>query len=352
MKKIFICFLLSLCFIVPSFAKIGAPTSDLNENKEALEKLQKKLDKKQQKEKKKKLKEEKRKKKEEAKRLAPRMVETKEEWLKEASSTDRIKRNFEKKQPDINNKLNPLEDPTAYFVKYNDPPGEREINLSSIKKNKFLHSQGVVTSDFKRLAYVEYSFNPEFNQISSELFVLPLNENDSRLERIKNPNLLLADREFTYSSGKTELRKNLMSAITIIDWKDDNSALLAKEKTGSLIEGIFRTNISVVYFDEEGLTIAYQVFSDLEQKIKKYWLENKKIHLNFYRWDIKPLGWSAENPEEIVALAYAFSKDNKKTYLGAWGVNYLTGDIRLLSLDNTTFNISTGALTVKYDIDR
>lgn len=350
--RYFILFILFFSLIMPVFSKIGNPTSGLYDNQKAQEKLQKKLAKKAKKELKKEKREKKRKERAEKKRLAPRMVETREEWLAESTSKPRILRENPYSEPEPNKNLNPIEEPIIYFVKYNDPPGGNEANLDLIKKRKFLHSEGVATEDFKRLAFVEYSFNPEFNQITSELFILPLNENDTRLDRLKNPNLLLADRDFTFSSGKTELKRDMMSSLTIVDWNQDGSAVLIKEKTGSLIDGLYRTAVAVVYFDGDGITSAYQTFSNLEQTIKSYWREEKNIQLNFYRWDIKPLGWSAEVADEIISLAYAYTSDNKKTFLGAWAVNYLTGEIRLISLEDTVFDLSISGIKIKYDLDR
>ncbi len=281
----------------------------------------------------------------------PKMVETKQEWLELAKSTNRLDRQNPYKEPEKNENLLPLEENKAYFVKYNNPPGEYEVNLENIQKTKVLNSIGVASEDITKLAYVKYYYQPSCNQISSEVFVLPLDGSKSRKERLLKPNLLLSDREFTLSSAKFYLKKDLLSSLTIVDWAPDNSSLLLKEKIGSRVTGIYKTNICLVYFDPSGITIAYRRFDNLSDDIRKYWRENNNILLNFQRWDIKVLGYSKENPNEVIALAYAYATNNKEVFLGAWGLDITSGETRLISLTEKSFNISISGVIINFDYE-
>lgn len=280
----------------------------------------------------------------------PKMVETKEEWIMEAQDIDLQERENPAKNPPVNKKLTIVQPPSAFLVKYNNPPGSPEADIALIKKNKMARSKGVANDDFTRMAYSQYNFYPNFNQISSEVFVMPLDTSKTMVERMKNANILLADKSFTLTSAKYYYKRNLFSALIVLDWSKDGDVLLVKEKIGSLDTGIFRTNICVVFVDDDVKTSEYKRFDNLEDSIKDYWAKKEGIRLNFYRWNITPLGWNKENEDEIISLAYAYDKKGQKVFLGAWGLNYKTEEVRLISLSETRYEIAIYGNVISFKV--
>ncbi len=280
----------------------------------------------------------------------PKMVETKEEWLNQAQNIDLQDRENPAKDPPVNKKLTVVQPPAPFLVKYNNPPGSPEADIALIKKEKMARSKGVANDDFTRMAYSQYNFYPNFNQISSEVFVMPLDTSKTIVERMTRANVLLADKSFTLTSAKYNYRRNLFSALTVLDWSKNGDVLLVKEKIGSLEGGIFRTNICVVFVDENVKTSAYKRFDNLEDTIKDYWAQKQGIRLNFYRWNIKPLGWNKENEDEIISLAHAWDKNGQEIFLGAWGLNYKTDAVRLISLSETRYEIAIYGNVISFKI--
>ena len=70
----------------------------------------------------------------------------------------------------------------------------------------------------------------------------------------------------------------------------------------------------------------------LNEMIKAYWFDNQNLILNHIRWDLNPLGFSA-NGNEIIVLTWAYNKEGKKVSLGRWAVDLENGNPRLIPED-------------------
>lgn len=97
-------------------------------------------------------------------------------------------------------------------------------------------------------------------------------------------------------------------------------------------------------YDNEKENIGFGVRMNLlNEMIKAYWFDRQNLILNHIRWDLNPLGFNSQNSDEIIVLAYAYTKNNKKVSLGRWAVNINDGLPRLV-LDDEQISIEANAL--------
>ena len=87
-------------------------------------------------------------------------------------------------------------------------------------------------------------------------------------------------------------------------------------------------------------------FSNLNEEIKKYHAKTG-LALDNYRWDIKPLGFSKDNPEIIVIESFAWDKNKKQIFLGLWGIDCTNASIKLISETPKPVEISANGIIVK-----
>lgn len=284
------------------------------------------------------------------------MVQTVEEWMERATDVKMEHRFSEPYKEEPNSKLvDKLEWPT-FFEKYNNTPGSRELNLEKLMLDKSVRSQGVISPDFKLMAYTESYYHPSNQQTSSAFFIYPLDTMKGKKQRVTEANVFAGARKTALLSSSIEdLRQFLFSSFTIVDWSKDNKMVLLKEKVGSTIEGVYQTYVWVYFLgdtkdsDDEMDETAYlngaygKKYDELNEIIKEYWFSKDRLNLNHYRWDIKPLGFLSKNENIVVCTAYTYDEKLKEhIFLGLWGINVLTGENTLLSETlNDGFEIST-----------
>ena len=118
------------------------------------------------------------------------MPKTEQEWFENAKSVPLNERDNPKIEPKQNKKLTKVKPKEPYLVRYNNPPGLSEVNLSQIVHDGIVTSAGVADESVKKMAYVSYFYNPPYNQISSKLYILPLENTFPLTSRIQNANIL------------------------------------------------------------------------------------------------------------------------------------------------------------------
>ena len=282
-----------------------------------------------------------------SKREAEKMVQTREEWEEKAKNINLEERDVPQYQRPEDKDFKPKSPPSKKFVKYNVNPGSREADISQIIKKQDIKSQGVFDPDFKYIAYAQYYYSPLYDQISSDIYVQKLKDGMTRMKKALSATTLNTKRTPAISSGTEEFRRNLFSTLTIVDFSKDSKKLLVKEKVGSSVEGIFRTYVWVYFMQGEQIEWFAIKFNNLNEQIKEFHARKSHIALDNYRWDIKPLGFSKENPDTIISEAYAWDKDKNKIFLGVWGLNCKDASVQLLSETPAPFEISINALMVK-----
>ena len=269
-----------------------------------------------------------------SKQEAEKMVQTKQEWEEKAQNIDLEERKISPYQRPEDKDFKPKSPPLKKFVKYNVSPGYREADLSKIIRVKYI-------------AYSQYYYSPLYNQISSEVYVQKLKEGATRMQKALSATPLNAHRTPAIETGTKEFQKDLFSTLTIVDFSKDSKKLLVKEKIGSNKEGIFRNYVWVYFMQGDEIEWFAIKFNNLNETIKQYHAQNSHIALDNYRWDIKPLGFSKENPDVIVIESYAWDKDKKEIFLGLWGLNCADASVQLISKDPMPVELSINGLMVK-----
>ncbi len=278
-----------------------------------------------------------------------RMVQTKQEWLEKAKSVPLSDRELPQFQPLKSDKKHFYPEPHYVFEKFNTPIASREVNIEDIKSKLAVIPYLISDSKFNYVAYPRFYFQSEYNQISSAFFVEKLDTALNRKDRLLNYIHNQKTRVPVAQSGNDVLYKNLYSGLSLVDWSKDSKKVLFKEKIGSLLNGIYKTYMYVYFVDDDNpYTIKLDNF---DNAIKKYFLEWQNIQIVKYRYDITPLGFSADNDDLILAYCYALGENNEKVFLGLWGYNLTTCESILISKIPIKVNVSSNGIFLKRVID-
>lgn len=278
----------------------------------------------------------------------PKMVETLEEWQKEAQNVPLEERKIKEEKPQIDAKKYYVPELKYTFEAYNYPQGKRELNFEDVKKNLQHSSYLVADNTFHYAAYAQYYYYPETNQISSNFYVEELDTTKTKTKRILEYNHKQKERIPVVEAGMKELYPNLFEGLTLVDWSKDSKKLLIKEKIGSTQNGIYKTKLYVHFLKtkiESGYTIE---LDDFDFAIKQYFIDWEDKQLVKYRYDIEPLGFSADNDDIVIVLLYVYDNDNKKNFLGTWGYDCIKRETMLISKEDYTPQISVNGLILKH----
>ena len=235
--------------------------------------------------------------------------------------------------------------PTYKIVRYNDPPGSPELNIT--KKFYKLHQyngQGIVAPDYSIIVYPVVYYYPNSNSTASDLFVIKLSEDGTPLEKIKKAKSSDRLPEPIVSTEKSIDDSTAFRSLTPVDFSSDSRKLLLKEKIGSSYDGIWQTNAIVYDFDTE---TSYNLI-EVRDAITYYWKENKNLNLDECRWDIYPLGFLQDNPDRIAVNAYGFT-GNLPVNLGIWSVDIHGEQSRLIAFEQTEVNFSINGFKLVQD---
>ncbi len=273
----------------------------------------------------------------------PKMVETVEEWQQEAQDVPLADREPEVQKEPESDKKNYFPKPHYNFEKYNYPAGSRGYDIRFIKKNLVEHPIMVSDITCHYVAYANYYYRDDIDQIYSDFYVGRLDSKKTKTQRILDYNHRQLKRTPVLLSGFSEQYKNLFNGLTLVDWSADSNKILIKEQIGSTINGIYQTNLYVYFLDRDE-TIK---LSNFDNAITDYYLDFKEVQLNHYRHTIEPLGFSAENDDLVVARYYVYNNDGQKIFLGLWGYDLVENRTMLISKDNPSVSVSSNGLVLK-----
>ena len=235
--------------------------------------------------------------------------------------------------------------PIYKLARYNDPPGTPNL---TVKKELFktgqLNLPGITAPDFSVMVYPAVYYYPERGAVTCDLFVVPLKDNDSSVNRILKANIARRNPNPIISTDKELTNSSIYRTLTPIDFSADSKKLLVKEKIGSSEDGIWKTNMIVYDFNNK---TTYEL-SELREAIKYYWREYKGLDLIDKRWDIYPLGFSKGNPNRIMVTAYAYTGE-KPVFLGVWSIDYQGEQSRLISLTNGSIEVASNGFKLVQD---
>lgn len=227
--------------------------------------------------------------------------------------------------------------PLYRITPYNDPPGSAELTLGKkLFKNRQINGQGIVSPDYSLMVYPAIYYYADSASVASDLFMIPLDEDDTNLNRILKANVAKRYPDPILSTDKKIDNFAAFRTLTPVDFSADGTKLLVKEKIGSSEDGIWQTRIYVYDFNK---MTSYDLV-ELRDAITYYWKEYKKVNLDNVRWDIIPLGFSEQTPTRVVVQAYAYTGETP-VYLGSWSIDCWGNQSRLISLDkNSTPKVS------------
>lgn len=235
--------------------------------------------------------------------------------------------------------------PAYRLARYNDPPGSPDLTISrDIYQTRQLNLPGITAPDFSVMVYPAVYYYPSSESIACELFMIPLRETDSAVNKILKANIANRNPVPILSTDKELTNSTAFRTLTPIDFSSDSTKLLVKEKTGSSADGIWQTKAIVYDFTTN---TSYDLV-ELRYAIEYYWQEYKGLNLTDKRWDLYPLGFSKGNPDRIMATAYAFTGDTP-IFLGVWTIDTKGEQSRLISLTNGSIEVASNGFKIVRD---
>lgn len=235
--------------------------------------------------------------------------------------------------------------PSYRIVRYNNPPGSAEINITdTFYKMHRQNAQGIVSPDYSMMVYSAIYYYPVSNSTASELFVIPLDDAKTNMEKIQTANIVNKIKEPILSTDNTIDNVGTFRTLTPVDFSADGSKILVKEKIGNKSDGIWQTNAWVYDFTNK---TSYNLL-EVRDAIIYYWKEKEGLNLDDKRWDIYPLGFDLNEPERVIVNALAYT-GNSPVNLGTWSINFKGEQSRLISFDNSSVKISMNGLKIVQD---
>lgn len=253
-----------------------------------------------------------------------------------------LKEEYEKKSEEIPNsnreipeyklpkdiKMKYVPQPQYKLARYNNPPGSAELKIG---QKFFFDRQFVcpgITSPKKDILVYPMVYYYATNQCTScDLFVIPLDKTLPDVQRVKRANIVKKLPDPILSTSKDITEKFTFRTMTPVDFSINGKKLVAKEKIGNVNDGIWQTNLWVYDFETQS---AKQI-PEIREAIEFYWRNSQDLVLEEKRWDIYPMGFSAEDENRIIVSAYGFTGKTPK-FLGNWSIDTNGEQTRLESL--------------------
>ena len=234
-----------------------------------------------------------------------------------------------------------LPNPQFRVVRYNTPPGQRNLDLRKIVTNSKANSPGILSPDKTKMVYTQGVFLRMFSQTASHAFYIPIENGKDAYEILYNTNVMQQQMDPLFSVGLENIQQNQFKTLFPIDWSKDSTKIAFKEKVGSNLEQTWQTNVVVYNFETKKILRLTAV----REAIIYYWRQ-KGIDLKDYMWDIFPVGWDKNEPDRMMVYAYAFTMDNP-LFLGTWSIDSNEDRSELLSIDTTQVQIDLNGYGLK-----
>ncbi|MBR1754295.1 hypothetical protein IJ732_05600 [bacterium] len=257
---------------------------------------------------------------------------------------------YEKKSADIltsERKIEPYEPPrdktmeytpqyTWGLAKYNNPPGSPYLNLGrKLLLDRQFVSPGIVSPDKTFLIYPVHNFYGTNQCVTGDLYMIKLDQTKGEVQRVEEANIIKRVQTPILSTSKDLSEKYVFRSLTPVDFSADGNLLLVKEKIGSIQDGIWQTNLWIYNFrTQEALELT-----EAQETVKYYWRNSQGLFLDEKRWDIFPLGFTADHPDIIIFNAYAYT-GRSPMFLGTWSIDSAGEYTELVSLQETSVKMS------------
>lgn len=270
---------------------------------------------------------------------------TVEEYELLAAPKDKTTQEIEIPKVEKRSDMKYVPQPTYKIVRYNNPPGSPEL---SIKKKFYAtrqqNAQGIASPDFSILVYPSVYYYPSSAAVACDLFVIPLEKNETNLNKILKANVMHRLPDAILSTDKSVSDAYSFKTLTPIDFSADGTKLLVKEKIGYSQDGIWQTNAIVYDFETK---TSYDL-KELRAAVVYYWKQYKNVDLEDKRWDIYPLGFDINEPDRVISYAYAYT-GAEPVFLGSWSIDSKGVQTRLISFDNKDVQLSINGFKIVQD---
>ena len=234
-----------------------------------------------------------------------------------------------------------FDDPQFRVIRYNTPPGQRNIDLTELVKRRKVTAPGILSPDKTKMVYTESVYYPRSWQTASSAYLIPLESADT-YELLLNTNVIQGEVEPFLTVGMEEIQKFQFKTLFPNDWSKDSKKIAFKEKIGSNLHETWKTNVIIYDFDEK----SWKRLTAVREAIIYWWRYNRQIELKDYMWDIFPIGWDKQNPDRMIVYAYAFTGE-KPLFLGTWSIDYNEEKSQLVSIDSTDVEIDLNGFGLK-----
>lgn len=225
---------------------------------------------------------------------------------------------------------------TYGLVKYNNPPGSPDLNIGrKLQYDRQFISPGIVSPDKSFLIYPVHNFYGTQQCVTGDLYMIKLDQTKGEVERVEEANIIKRVQKPVMSTSKDISEKFIFRSLTPVDFSADGNRLLVKEKIGSIQDGIWQTNLWIYNFRTQEATLL----SEAQETVKYYWQTQRGLFLEEKRWDIFPMGFTAEHPDIIIFNAYGYT-GRQPVFLGTWSVDVDGEFTELVSLKQTSVSMS------------
>lgn len=260
----------------------------------------------------------------------------KEEYEQQSKGIDNENRIVEDRKYPKPSNMKYVPQPTYKLVRYNNPPGTVELNIPrKIEFERQVNTQGVVSGDFTKLVYSSIYYYPKERCTGCDVFVIPLDTKLNRVERVQKANVIKKIPEPIFSTVKDVSQDGAFRTITPVDFSEDNRYIVAKEKTGYIFDGIWKTELLVHDF----ATGKSKKLTEARETILDYWHNVSGVEFDDYRWDIYPLGFDKTDNSRILVTGYAYT-GGVPIFLGTWAVDVNGERTQLIDLEGTNHPVS------------
>ncbi len=234
-----------------------------------------------------------------------------------------------------------FQNPQYRVIRYNTPPGQRNIDLTQLVKHRKASAPGILSPDKTKMVYTQCVYYPRSWQTASSAYLIPLKSADA-YDLLLNTNIVQGDVEPFLTVGMDEIQKFQFKTLFPIDWSKDSTKIAFKEKIGSNLKETWKTNVIIYDFEEK----SWKRLTAVREAIVYWWRYNRQIELKDYMWDIFPVGWDKQNPDRMIVYAYAFTGE-KPMFLGTWSIDYNEAKSKLISIDSTNVEIDLNGFGLK-----
>lgn len=268
-----------------------------------------------------------------------------EEYQQKSTGIDNINRAIEARKYPMPKDMKYVPQPTYKFVRYNNPPGTPELNIPrKIEFERQINAQGIVSGDFTKLVYSSIYYYPKQRCTECDVFVIPLDTSLDKIERVQKANVIKKIPEPIFSTAKDISQNGAFRTITPVDFSEDNRYIIAKEKTGYIHDGIWKTELLVFDFE----TGQSKKLTEARETITNYWHNVSGVEFDEHRWDIYPLGFDKNDNTRILITGYAYT-GGVPVFLGTWAVDVNGERTQLVDLEGTTHPISVVGFKLVHD---